>query len=83
MLKVWALFIIDPSIAPISWHSFTKALCSSLLIYLQSLAKSSQVSVSLFSASESVSLLRKWASYRLFDHASLRFAQTDLDERRI
>ena len=33
MLKVWALFIIDPSIAPISWQSFTKPLRSPLPTY--------------------------------------------------
>jgi hypothetical protein len=59
MPKVWTFFIIDPNIAPISWQSLTKPMCSALLMYPQSLAKSSQVSVSLFSASESVSLLRK------------------------
>jgi hypothetical protein len=41
------------------------------------------VSVSLFSPSQSVNFIKKWASYRLFDQASRRFPQTDREERRI
>ena len=43
MLKVWALFIIDPSIAPISWQSFTKPMCSSLLTYSVSRPRTSDL----------------------------------------
>src|SRR6266478_4236201 len=39
--------------------------------------------VSLFSASQSVNLLTKCASYRRFAQASPKFRQTDRDERRI
>src|SRR5207248_10469839 len=49
----------------------------------QSLAKSSDESISLFSPSESVSVLTKWASYRSFAQACRRLRQTDRNERRI
>src|SRR6476469_9158811 len=52
-------------------------------MYSQSLAKSSEESVSLFSPSQSVNLLMKCASYRRFAQASRKFRQTDRDERRI
>ena len=54
--------IMEPSILPTSAHSATSSLCCSSLIYSQSFEKSRQVSVSLFSPSQSVSLLTKWAS---------------------
>src|SRR5437762_2351374 len=57
-------FIIPLSIRPISAHLLVNARCSSMEMYSQSLAKSSDESVSLFSPSESVSLLTKCASYR-------------------
>src|SRR6266480_4194263 len=71
------------SIRPISAHLLVNARCSSGDMYSQSLAKSSDESVSLFSPSESVSLLTKCASYRRFAQASRRLRQTDRDERRI
>jgi len=73
------LFNIEPNIDPICLHSVVSRKWSDWSRYPQSNAKSSQVSVSLFSPSESVSLLMKWASYRLFDQASLRLLQTDLE----
>jgi len=77
------LLIIAPSILPTSLFSAVNFLCSSTLIYPQSLAKSNDESVSLFSPSQSVSLLMKCASYRLFAQASRTLRHTDLEERRI
>src|SRR5229473_7904318 len=51
-------------------------------MYLQSLAKSNDESVSLFSPSQSVSLLTKWASYLRFAQASRRLRQTEREDRR-
>lgn len=68
---------------PISWFSKVSSLCFSALMYLQSKAKSSEESVSLFSPSQSVSLLMKWASYLLFAQASRRLRHTEREERRI
>jgi len=72
-----------PRILPTSLFSAVNFLCSSTLIYPQSLAKSNDESVSLFSPSQSVSLLMKCASYRLFAQASRTLRHTDLEERRI
>ena len=49
-------------------------------MYPQSLAKSKEVSVSLFSPSQSVSLLTKWASYRRLAHVSRRLRQMDRED---
>src|SRR4029453_13772873 len=49
-------------------------------IYPQSQAKSSQVSVSAFSPSASVNLLKKCASYLRFPQASRRVEHTERDE---
>src|SRR6266496_1150138 len=75
--------IMEPSIFPTSVHMSERARYSSTVMYPQSRAKSSEESVSLISPSQSVSLLRKWAGYRRFAHASRRFKQTDRDDLRI
>ncbi len=49
-------------------------------MYLQAKEKSSQTSVSAFSESESVSLLKKWDGYFLLLYASAKFAHTDLED---
>src|SRR5207249_6431438 len=82
MKDVGALIML-PSIAPTSRHFSVNIACCAFDKYRQSEAKSSQVSVSPFSPSASVSLLTKWASYLRFAHASRRFVQTDREERRI
>ncbi len=71
-----------PSMAPTSWHVADNRVWSGEDKQPQSLAKSSQVSVSEFSPSESDSLLTKCASYFRLDQASRRLAQTDREERR-
>src|SRR5882724_11308346 len=77
-------FLIIPlNIRPISAQWAVRIPCFSGEMYWQSLAKSRAESVSLFSPSQSVSLLTKCASYRRFAHASRRFKQIDRDERRI
>ena len=53
--------IMLPSMRPISWQRFVSSLCSIAVIYPQSRAKSKDESVSLFSPSQSVNLLTKWA----------------------
>jgi hypothetical protein len=67
-------FIIPLSIRPISAHLLVNARCSSMELYSQSLAKSSDESVSLFSPSESVSLLNK---VRLISALCPRFSQVE------
>src|SRR5262249_41703969 len=52
-------WIMEPSIRPTSAQRAARSLCSSAEMYSQSLAKSSEVSVSLFSPSQSVNLERK------------------------
>ena len=51
--------IMAPSILPISAQSVVTSRCCCTVIYEQSFAKSKEVSVSLFSPSQSVSLLIK------------------------
>src|SRR5437016_7925647 len=75
--------IILPSILPTSCERATSSACCSDVMYPQSLAKSSEESVSPFSPSQSVSLLMKCASYLRFAHASRRFRHTDREDRRI
>src|SRR5437016_6124767 len=75
--------IMLPSILPICRERSLSSLWHSAVMYSQSFAKSKAESVSLFSPSQSVSLLTKWASYRLLAHASRRFRQMDRDERLI
>ena len=65
------LLIIEPSILPTSATNSIKIVCCSVLMYPQSFAKSNEESVSLFSPSQSVSLLIKCASYLLLAQASL------------
>lgn len=57
--KLSGFLSIFPSIFPISFESVVSSLCFSMLMYLQSKAKSSEESFSLFSPSQSVSLLMK------------------------
>ena len=64
-------------------ESRRSSVCSSDVMYLQSSAKSSEESVSLFSPSQSVNLLMKCASYLRFAQASRKFKHTDRDDRRI
>jgi hypothetical protein len=59
--KGWGVLIMLPSILPTSLESDVSSICCSLVMYRQSFAKSSEESVSLFSPSQSVSLLTKWA----------------------
>lgn len=59
------LFIMEPNIFPISMVSFTSSSCFWVFMKPQLNAKSNNVSVSLFSPSESVNLFIKCASYRL------------------
>ena len=73
-------FSMEPSILPTDLHFSVKRSCSAMLRYPQSLAKSNHVSVSLFSPSESVSLLMKWASYLLFAQASRKLLHTERDD---
>src|SRR2546426_2506213 len=75
--------IILPSILPTSCERATSSACCSDVMYPQSLAKSSEESVSPFSPSQSVSLLMKCASYLRFAHASRRFKHIERDDRRI
>lgn len=75
--------IMEPNILPTSKHRLTHSRCCCSVIYPLSNAKSRLESVSLFSPSQSVSLLIKWASYLRFAHASRKFKQTDRELRRI
>src|SRR4030095_8813898 len=79
-IKDVGALIMLPSIAPTSRHFSLNIARSGFDKYSQSQAKSSQVSVSSFSPSASVSLLTKWASYLRFAHASRIFVQTERDE---
>src|SRR2546430_7523850 len=81
--KVAEFLIMLPSILPTSCDRATSPVCCSDVMYPQSLAKSSEESVSPFSPSQSVSLLMKCASYLRFAHASRRFKHIERDDLRI
>src|SRR5262245_32811321 len=74
--------IMEPSILPTSRHRSVSSECSCIDMKQQSRAKSRAVSVSLFSPSQSVSLLTKWFGYRRLAHASRRFKHTEREDRR-
>jgi len=77
------LVIMLPSIRPIFLHFSRRVLCLSWDIYPHAKALSSQCCVSACSASESVNLLTKWATYLLFCHASAIFPPIERDDRLI
>jgi len=77
------LLIMVPSMRPISWHLSNKVAWIPLLMYLQCKAVSNQCCVSACSESESLSLLTKWDSCRLFCQASAKFAPMARDDRLI
>lgn len=72
-----------PNILPTSLHNIAKLSCSCEVMYWQSRAKSNDVSVSLFSPSQSESLLMKCASYLRLAQASRKLMQTEREDRRI